>query len=126
MAGAGPGPAVTAVIREKAPDAHIFAVKIFHDSLATHIESLVQAIHWSIRNRMHLINLSLGTDNPEHEPLLRETVDRVTAEGIVLIAAQEDSGVPWLPGGLAVIGVLAVALDRNGPRDEDRTSTLPA
>src|SRR5579864_6979398 len=67
----GHGTAVTAVIREKAPDAEIFAVKVFHDSLATRIQSLLHALHWSARNGMHLINLSLGTDNPQHEAVLR-------------------------------------------------------
>ena len=114
----GHGTAVTAVIREKAPDAEIFAVKIFHDSLATCIQPLLEAIHWSSRNGIHLINLSLGTSNPEHEAVLREAVDRVAAQGIVLVAAYE-----WLPGRLA--GVLPVALDWQCPRDEYRTSSLP-
>src|SRR5580765_3424472 len=61
----GHGTAVTAVIREKAPDAQVFAIKIFHDSLSARIEPLVQAIDWSLRNRVHLINLSLGTQNPD-------------------------------------------------------------
>jgi subtilisin family serine protease len=34
----GHGTAVTAAIREKAPDAEIYAVKVFHDTLATRIE----------------------------------------------------------------------------------------
>ncbi|HYL75699.1 MAG TPA: S8 family serine peptidase [Bryobacteraceae bacterium] len=119
----GHGTAVTAVIREKAPEAEIFAVKIFHDSLATSIEPLIYAIDWSMRNGMHLINLSLGTDNPNHEPALREALDRVTGQGIKLIAAHEDAGVWWLPGSLA--GAIPVVLDWECPRDEYRTSTLP-
>ena len=119
----GHGTAVTAVIREKAPEAEIFAVKIFHDSLATRIESLVHALDWSARNGVHLINLSLGTSKPEHEQALRASVDHLLARGIVLIAAHEDAGVRWLPGVLA--GVTPVALDWNCPRDEYRTSTLP-
>ena len=118
----GHGTAVTAVIREKAPQADLFAVKIFHDSLATCIESLLGAIDWSVRNGVHFINLSLGTDNPDHEPVLRAAVDRVTGQGIVLIAAHEDAGVRWLPGILA--GVVPVALDWDCPRGEYRTSTL--
>jgi hypothetical protein len=114
----GHGTAITAVIREKAPEAEIFAVKIFHDSLATSIEPLVHAIDWSVKNRMHLINLSLGTQNPDHETTLREAVARVTEQGIILIAAHE-----WLPGSLP--GVRPVVLDWNCPRDEFRTSTLP-
>jgi hypothetical protein len=119
----GHGTAVTAVIREKAPEAGIFAVKVFHDSLATRIQSLLRALDWSARNGMHLINLSLGTDNPKHEAVLRATVDQLVGQGIKLIAAHEDSGVRWLPGSLA--GVVPVVLDWDCPRDEYRTSTLP-
>jgi subtilisin family serine protease len=119
----GHGTAVTAAIREKAPDAKIYAVKVFHDTLATRIESLVHALDWSARNGMHLINLSLGTDNPRHEAALRAAVDRLVGQGIKLIAAYEDSGVRWLPGSLA--GVFPVVVDWDCPRDEYRTSQLP-
>jgi subtilisin family serine protease len=114
----GHGTAVTAVIREKAPAAEIFAVKVFHQSLATNIQLLLNAIDWSARHGMHLVNLSLGTANPDHAEMLR-----AAGQGIVLIAAHEDAGVRWLPGSLP--NVLPVALDWNCPRDEYRTSTLP-
>jgi subtilisin family serine protease len=119
----GHGTAVTAAIREKAPDAEIYAVKVFHDSLATRIDSLIHALDWSARQGVHLINLSLGTDNPEHEPVLRGAVERLVGQGIRLIAAYEDSGVRWLPGSIA--GVLPVVVDWDCPRDEYRTSLLP-
>ena len=119
----GHGTAVTAAIREKAPDAEIYAVKVFHDSLATRIESLVHALGWSEKNGMNLINLSLGTDNPQHEAVLRAAVDRLVGQGIKLIAAYEDSGVRWLPGSIA--GVVPVVLDWECARDEYRTSPLP-
>src|SRR6202050_3722336 len=119
----GHGTAVTAAIREKAPDAEIYAVKVFHDSLATRIESLVHALDWSALNGMHLINLSLGTDNPRHEAVLSAAVDRLLGQGIKLIAAYEDSGVRWLPGSIA--GVVPVVLDWDCPRDSFATSSLP-
>lgn len=119
----GHGTAVTAAIREKAPDAEIYAVKVFHDSLATRIESLVHALDWSGENGMNLINLSLGTDNPQHEAVLRAAVERLVGQGIKLIAAYEDSGVRWLPGSIA--GVVPVVLDWDSPRHAYRTSVLP-
>src|SRR5207237_7417404 len=119
----GHGTAVTAVIREKAPEAEIFSVKIFHDSLATNIGSLIRAIEWSTGHGIQLINLSLGTSNPAHEAALRTALDKVLENNVTLIAAHEDQGVRWLPGTLA--GALPVALDWNCPRDEYRTTTLP-
>ena len=117
----GHGTAVTAVIREKAPNAEIFAVKIFYDSLAARIEPLVAAIDWCVRRRMDLINLSLGTSNPAHAPLLAEAVARVRASGGLLVAAGEDAGVRWLPGTLP--GAAAVELDWDCPRHEYRMAT---
>jgi subtilisin family serine protease len=122
----GHGTAVTAVIREKAPAAAIFAVKIFYDELATRIEPLVCAIDWCLRNRMDLINLSLGTANPEHEAVLRAAVGRVTVAGAVLVAAYEAAGedgrVRWLPGSLP--GAVPVVVDWECPRHEYRTAQL--
>ena len=118
----GHGTAVTAVIREKAPDAAIFAVKIFHDSLATRIQPLLRAIDWSVENGMHVINLSLGTSNQEHEPVLVAALERARAKGILLVAAFEDSGVRWLPGALP--GAVPVTLDWDCPREQYRTSML--
>ena len=118
----GHGTAVTAAIREKAPTAHIFAVKIFHDSLAARIQPLLHAIQWSVDNGMHVVNLSLGTNNAEHEPALRSALDLVRAKGILLVAAFEDSGVRWLPGSLP--GAVPVVLDWDCPRDRYRTSAL--
>ena len=136
----GHGTAVAAVIREKAPGAEIFAVKIFHARLAARIGTLVRAIEWSVENGMHLINLSLGTSNPAHEAVLLRAVVHVVGNGITLVAAYEDGGTRWLPGclptfspvGQAVspvssplpVGLVPVALDWDCPRDEYRTGKL--
>ena len=114
----GHGTAVAAAIREKAPDAHLFAVRVFDRSLSTGVATLVQALDWAARAGMHLANLSLGTARPEHAPLLRDAVDRAAARGVIVVAAHDDEGVRWLPGSLA--GVLPVQLDWTCPRDEFR------
>jgi hypothetical protein len=112
----GHGTAVAAVIREKAPEAELFAVKIFHERLATPIEPLVHAIDWAVAHGMDLINLSLGTDNPAHEMTLRSALQRVSAAGVSLVAAHG-----WLPGSLA--GAISVELDWECPRSELRRGT---
>jgi subtilisin family serine protease len=116
----GHGTAVAAAIKEKAPDAELYAVKVFDRSLSTRISTLVAAIDWSARNGMHLVNLSLGTARPEHERVLTEAIGRAATRGAVIVAAAEDDGVRWLPGSLR--GVVSVRLDAGCPRHEYRVA----
>jgi subtilisin family serine protease len=119
----GHGTAVTAVIREQAPDAQVFAVKIFHDSLAARIGPLLRAIEWSAHHGMDLINLSLGTSNPDHEAALRDAVAQAIQKQCRIVAAGDDAGIRWLPG--TIEGVIAVELDWDCPRGEYRKHTQP-
>jgi subtilisin family serine protease len=114
----GHGTAVTAAIREKAPDAEIFAVRVFDRALSTHITTLVRAIDWAARHGIQIANLSLGTSKSEHAAVLREAVDRATAAGTIVVSARDDEGVQWLPGSLP--GVVPVQLDWSCPRDRFR------
>jgi subtilisin family serine protease len=114
----GHGTAVTAVIRALAPQAELFAVRVFHERLSTNIETLVRAIDWSIANEMEMINLSLGTAKPEHETVMRAAVERACARNVTIVAAKEADGVRWLPGSLP--GVIPVMLDWYCPWEECR------
>jgi subtilisin family serine protease len=114
----GHGTAVAAAIREKAPDADLYAVKIFDRTLSTSIDRLIAAIGWAIDSGIHIINLSLGTSRREHQAALTALVARAAAAGSLIVAAAEDDGVEWLPGALP--GVVGVGLDWNCPRDEYR------
>ena len=57
----GHGTAVMAAIREKAPAADCYAVRIFDGRLSTTASTLVAAIDWAIGARVDIVNLSLGT-----------------------------------------------------------------
>lgn len=118
----GHGTAVTAVIREKAPEAEVFAVKVFDRRLTTDVETLVRAIEWCARNEMRLVNLSLGTQNMNHAAKLQEAIDQAAQAGALVISALEDDGIRWLPGGLP--GVLPVMLDWTCNRDSYKTERL--
>ena len=114
----GHGTAVAAAIREKAPTAELYAVKIFDRQLQTNAADLVQALQWCAEHQMRLINLSLGTANPAHAGILQQAIDEAGASGAWVISAGE-----WLPGSLP--GAIPVFLDWECPRDEYRTETLP-
>ena len=105
----GHGTAVSAAIREKAPAADIYAVKVFDRTLSTDIGALVRALDWAIERHVHLINLSLGTAVDEHVWLLVAAMDRARDQKVLVVAAAPQDGVRWLPGSLD--GVVAVELD---------------
>jgi hypothetical protein len=104
----GHGTAVAGAIRERAPHAALYAVKIFDRRLSAAIETITRALTWCIEQEMDLINLSLGTANPAH----REAFERVLAPCSIVISVAD-----LLPGTLP--GVIAVAPE-DCPRDTFR------
>jgi len=109
----GHGTAVAGAIREKAPEALLYAVKVFDRALSTSVDVLLRAIEWSIAHEMDVINLSLGTLNQEHRARFEELLPRA-----VIVSAVEAAGRPVLPGSLP--GAIGVGLDWDCPRDEYR------
>jgi hypothetical protein len=116
----GHGTAVTAVIREKSPDAGLIAVKVFWRSLTTDVGSLVRGIDEGRVRGASVINLSLGTSNGAHRSLLQEAVQRASAQHVLIVGAIE-SDIEWMPGSLD--GVIPVLLDWHCPRHEYRIVT---
>ena len=114
----GHGTAVVAAIREKAPAAEIFCIKVFDRELAATGRALVAAIEHALDDGAHIINLSLGTTNQDHEAELTRVLERAVKSGVIVIAAGEQDGVRWLPGALR--GVWPVLLDWSVPREECR------
>ena len=104
----GHGTAIAALIHARAPQADLFAVKIFQHALATNLPTVLSAIDWCLENQMDLINLSLGTTNREHRPAFGAALARLRANEIAIVSAFEMNGTPALPGSLpGVVGVLA-------------------
>jgi len=114
----GHGTAVASAIRERAPEASLFAVKVFDRALATRIDRLVRALEWSIAERMDIINLSLGTGHPAHRGRLEALVEQAVNAGIAVVAARGNSAAESLPGALP--GVIGVGLDWDCPRESYR------
>ena len=57
----GHGTAIAAAIREKAPHAELYSLKVFSGRLAANMDMIVRALHWCREHKMDLIILSLGT-----------------------------------------------------------------
>ena len=108
----GHGTAVAAIIHHLNPEADLVAVKIFDRKLATSLPVVIRAIDWCSQHDIQVINLSLGTLNPEHRSAFEQAIVRAQAAGAVIVSALEINGAPALPGSLAdVIGVMASDTD---------------
>jgi hypothetical protein len=120
----GHGTALAGILRVKAPRAELYAVKIFrdprtpNDALVTSIAVLEAGLRWAIERDMHVINLSLGTTNPDHRERLDSLVVQATAAGLVLVAAAPPGQVDMLPAALP--GVIGVAGDETCAWHEHR------
>ena len=112
----GHGTAVCAAIHEKAPNAELFAIKIFDRRLTAGGDVLARAIRYAANRGARLVNLSLGTTNAERLDDLRLAVRSATEAGAVVVAAREHDGIQWLPGLLP--DVVGVSLDWSMPRHE--------
>jgi hypothetical protein len=105
----GHGTAVAGAIREKAPNAELYAVKVFDRRLTANIDVIVRALEWCRRNAMNVVNLSLGTHNPAH----RDRFVHAIGDDLLVVSA---AGA--LPGSLPM--VIGVAADPECPRDSFR------
>jgi len=106
----GHGTAVAGAIREKAPQAELFAVKIFAQKLTTDLDTLLRALEWCVTQKMDLVNLSLGATNEAHREALAAAIQ--PGGPLVISAAGQ------LPGLLD--SVIPVEVDWDCPRDEFR------
>ena len=104
----GHGTAVASVIHYLNPEVDLVAVKIFDGKLATSLPVVIRAIDWCLEHDIQVINLSLGTLNPEYRCAFENVVARSQTAGAVIVSALEVNGEAALPGSLpGVIGVVA-------------------
>jgi subtilisin family serine protease len=114
----GHGTAAAAAIHEKAPDAEIWAVKVFDRQLATTVRTLVRAIDWASTRGLRLINLSLGTPHAFRAPELAPAVERAVEAGSIVVSAHTFDDQLWYPG--CMQGVVGVLIDAAQDRDTVR------
>ena len=118
----GHGTAAAAAIHEKAPDAELYAVRVFDRELATTVPTLVRAIDWASSRGISLVNLSLGTPNEFREPELAPAVERAIMAGTIIVSAHAHDDLLWYPGSMP--GVVGVLLDPDHERETASTDEV--
>ncbi|MBI3245819.1 MAG: S8 family serine peptidase [Deltaproteobacteria bacterium] len=111
----GHGTALAGIVRAKAPQVELYAVKIFrdpltpNDPLTTSFAVLEAGLCWALDQGMQIVNLSLGTTNPAHRPRLQALVAQAHAAGVLLVSSAPPGQTEILPAALP--GVIGVAGD---------------
>lgn len=105
----GHGTLVIATIQERAPEAEYFSLRLFGHSMRATSTRLLRAIDWALVNRMDVINLSMGTPNPDARAGLEILLTRARFAGTVVVSAKKNvGGRCYLPGNLdGAVGVQA-------------------
>jgi len=107
----GHGTALAGILKFKAPQAELFAVKVFTDRLVTSIEILEAALLWAIERKMHVVNLSLGTANPEHRARMVRIAARAKRAGTLIAASSPPEMADMFPAALDGIFGVAASVD---------------
>ena len=103
---AGHGTACAGIIRKLAPEAELYGIRVFDESLTTDGQSLVAAIAWAIEEGMDVVNLSLGTIDPASKRPLAKICRKAVEANLILVGSEHNEGLESYPAELAdVIGV---------------------
>lgn len=111
----GHGTAIAGLIREKAPQARLYAIKIFQDELEAPTGVLLASLRRALRRGSKIIHLSLGTERKQDRRPLERLCREAYRRRIVIIASARAPQDDVVPASLrTVIGVCA---SPTGPRD---------
>lgn len=86
----GHGTFVAGVVLQVAPEAEIYALKIFGTENSFETSDLVRAIDWAIAHRLDVLNMSFALKTQFDNA--RRALDRAEAAGIVVVAAAGNAG----------------------------------
>ncbi len=109
----GHGTACTGIIRQIAPDAEIYIIRIFEQSLVADGKLLIAALQWVIDRGIDVVNLSLGTTDRQYFEPIQELCRQAAQEDIILVAAAHNRGIESYPAIFPdVIGVQGKPLQK--------------
>lgn len=98
-----------------APEASLYAVKVFSATAGGDMDTVVAGIEWAIDNKMDVINLSIGYSGdiysvyPDYFKPLKDVCDQAYQAGIVLVAAAGNDNREIVSVPAAFDSVIAVA-----------------
>jgi subtilisin family serine protease len=107
----GHGTAVAGIIRRLAPECDLFSVRVLTDGPFGGGELLLAALQWAIRQRFHIINLSLSTTKRQFASALHTLADLAYFGRVLIVASAHNMPVesfPWRFASVVSVGSHAI------------------
>lgn len=83
----GHGTAIAGILREKAPGANLYSIKIFQWQLSAQAAVLITALEWAVDHKFKIIHLSLGSQAAAYREKLESLCQIAYDRGSVVVAA---------------------------------------
>lgn len=94
---AGHGTACAGIISSVAPDAELYSVKVLGPSASGSGDMFLVGLDYAIKQKFHVINLSLGTTKRDYFGPLHDLLDRAYHAGCIVVAAANNLPYPSYP-----------------------------
>ncbi len=94
---AGHGTACAGIITAIAPDVDLYSVKVLGANASGSGEMFLAGLDYAVKQKMQVINLSLGTTKPQYHGPLHDLLDRAYHAGCIVVAAANNLPQPSFP-----------------------------
>jgi subtilisin len=113
--GAGHGTACAGIITTVAPDAELYSIKVLGANASGSGEMFLAGLDYAIKERLQIINLSLGTTKPQYHGPLHDLLDKAYHAGCIVVAAANNLPQPSFPSIFSSSLVSVVKMDGQDP-----------
>jgi subtilisin family serine protease len=95
----GHGTAVASIIKNVAPDAEVYSVRVLGSNLSSKSEIIIHGLNWALEQGFHVLNCSFGTTSLNYLQHYKDVVDKAYCRNVLMVAAcnNHDYNVPELP-----------------------------
>jgi len=94
---AGHGTACAGIISRIAPEAEFYSIKVLGAGGLGDGIAFLAGLEYAVKNKYHIINLSLGTTKPQFFARLHDLLDRAYQSGCIVVAAANNLPQPSFP-----------------------------
>lgn len=94
---AGHGTACAGIITSVAPDVELYSIKVLGPNASGSGDMFLAGLDYAVKQKMQVINLSLGTTKPQYFGPLHDLIDRAYHAGSIVVAAANNLPQPSFP-----------------------------